>query len=499
MKTSILYSLNGLFTTTVDRRIRGVVKNKIVESRTSNYWSSTEYSDTNCWNVNGGDGTVNNNNKNNSNIVRAVCALSDADCLSWIEAYHDCIRHKLSSKECCEYRLAGEKDVLYLAYEATSLIYKPSISNCFCVTRPRLREVFAANFRDRIVHHWICLRLDPLFERRFIQCGNVSFNCRKGYGVLRAVKTVNQAFMTISDNYTKEAWVAKLDISGFFMSIDRNVLWKMLEKFVSEEYHGYNGYDDKRVLLYLIKTIVKHSPQNLCRKKGDITLFDQLAPNKTLFKSKPMIGMPIGNLTSQLFANFYMSEFDEWVNNKVAEFNGSFVRFVDDMVIVGRDKKAILNLVMQIRKFLKERLHITLHSDKFYLQPISRGVCFIGHVIKPQRIYVNRTLVSHTSDRMHEMNLFCRKLVKKNYQLTDIDKYILTKFVYSLNSFMGFMVHAATYGIRRMYLRKYKYVWKFAYYDRCRVIKIKRKYQFEVTPTKRKHRYGRKRSKTFRH
>ena len=494
MRTSILVTTNGLSTITATNGC-GVVKTKKVESRTANHWSSTENNSNNAWNINGESGNINNNNKNNSNVVRAVCALEEEYSLSWIEAYNDCIRHKLSSKECCEYRLAGEEDVLYLAYEAYSLIYKPSISNCFCVTKPRLREVFAANFRDRIVHHWICLRLEPLFEQRFIQCGDVSFNCRSGYGVLRAVKTVSQSFQRISENYTKEAWIVKLDISGFFMSIDRNVLWEMLEKFINERYHGYKGYDDKRILLYLVETIVKHSPQNLCRKKGDISLFDQLAPNKTLFKSEPMIGMPIGNLTSQLFANFYMSEFDEWANKKVKEFGGSFVRFVDDMVIVGQDKQAILNLVPQIRQFLKERLHITLHKDKFYFQPISRGVSFIGHIIKPQRIYVNKTLVSHTSDRMHEMNKYCRKLIKKDYQLTDIDRYNLAKFVCSLNSFMGFMVHASTYAIRRKYLRKYKYVWKFAYYDRCRVIKIKKKYKFEVTSTKRIHRYGRKNSK----
>ena len=496
MRTSILMSLNGLSTITTGKCAFGVVKNKKVESRTANHWSSTEYNSNNAWNVNGETGNVNNNNKNNSNVVRAVCALSEEYTLSWIEAFHDCIRHKLSSKECCEYRIAGEEDVLFLAYEAFSLTYEPSISNCFCVTKPRLREVFAANFRDRIVHHWICLRLEPLFEERFRQCGDVSFNCRKGYGVLRAVQTVSNAFQTVSNDYKHEAWVVKLDISGFFMSIDRNVLWTMLRKFICENYHGYNGIDDKEILLYLVERIVKHSPQNLCRKKGDVSLFDQLAPNKTLFKSKPMIGMPIGNLTSQYFANFYMSEFDGWISRKVAEFGGAFVRFVDDMVIVGRDKNVLLELVSQIRMFLMARLHIKLHKDKFYFQPISRGVAFIGHVIKPCRLYVNNTLKSHASDRMHEMNLFCRKLIKKDFELTDIDRYTLTRLVCSLNSFMGFMVHAATYGIRRAYLKAYKYVWKFVYYDRCRVIKIKRKYQFEVTKSRR---YERKRNWAYSH
>ena len=105
---------------------------------------------------------MNNNNKNNSNVVRAVAALGEEDRLAWLEAFEDCCRHKLTSPQCVEYRAHFEEDLFTLAMEVKNRTYKPSTSTCFIVTRPKLREVFAANFRDRVVHHWICLRLEPL-------------------------------------------------------------------------------------------------------------------------------------------------------------------------------------------------------------------------------------------------------------------------------------------------------------------------------------------------
>lgn len=127
------------------------------------------------------------------------------------------------------WRLVGE------VYDGT---YKPSEAFCFVVTRPRIREIFAAAFRDRIVQHWITIRLEPLLERRFLSQGDVSFNCRKGFGTLRAVQTAKEHIERVSERYKKEAWVAKIDISGFFMSIDKEILLSKLLPFLRENYQG---------------------------------------------------------------------------------------------------------------------------------------------------------------------------------------------------------------------------------------------------------------------
>lgn len=485
MKTSILLSGNGLPTVNHTPRSYGAVKNKLVGSdNTANYWSSTENSATNAWNVNGSNGNV-NNNKNNSNVVRAVCALPEKEKDAWVEAYFDCIRHKMSSVECTDYRLLrGVQDALVIAYEAHTFSYKPTVSKCFCVTKPRLREVFAANPRDRVVQHWVCLRLEPLFEARFVSQGNVSFNCRKGFGVLRAVKTLSDKMQQISNNYTEEAWILKIDISGFFMSIDRNLLWERLRAFIVKHYHGYKGYDDKEILLYVVEMIVKHNPQESCIKKGNEKLFELLPDNKTLFNGKPMTGMPIGNLTSQLFANFYMSEFDAWMNEQCKIYGMAFVRFVDDIPIVCKNKQTLLMMLSMIRVFLGEKLHIKLHPDKVYLQPIKHGVSFLGHHIKYDRLYNNRLLLIHCRERLLEADRWCKRIIlslengkslsrdKQNWQ-----RYILKYIVSSLNSYMGFMVHTKTYAIRRNFLKSYPFLWKIVYYSkRCQVFKIRRKY-----------------------
>ena len=481
MRTSILLSINGPRTIASCRPlVRGLVKTKTVVGNAD--WSSTEYNANNAWNVNGGSGVVNNNNNNNnnknsSNIVRPVCALNGEEKVSWIEAYRDCLRGKLSSKECCKYRIGGEEDVLRLALEAHNFTYTPSKSICFCVTRPKLREVFAADFRDRIVHHWICIRLEPLFEQRFVSQGDLSFNCRKGYGVLRAVETAKSHMMEVSANQTRPAYVMKLDLSGFFMSIDKEILWQMLSDFIEQNYFG----NDKEILTYLAKTTVMHTPQILCEKRGDAKLFDRLPANKTLFKAKATIGMPIGNLTSQLFANFYMNEFDNWLNGIMREMGGRYIRFVDDILMIGNDRKKMVKIIPIIRSRITKTLHLKMNDNKFYLQSIGHGVMFLGNVVRPDRIYSNNILLNHMMTRLMLADRYCEILCQKDV-VSDEEAFEMGKHIRSMNSLMGFMVHNNTFGIRRGYLRKYTYLWKVVYYKkRCNFFSIKRKYKIQTT------------------
>ena len=145
--------------------VKDLVKNKIVHAITaSRYWSSSENSQNNSWNVNFSNGNFNNNNKYNSNMVRAVAALNDKYVEGWFDALDDCCAQKKTSSQCVMYRLIWHEDLLDLAREVYERTYRPTTSTCFIVTRPKLREVFAANFRDRIVQHWLCLRLEPLFD-----------------------------------------------------------------------------------------------------------------------------------------------------------------------------------------------------------------------------------------------------------------------------------------------------------------------------------------------
>ena len=152
------------------------------QTTAGNHWSSTENSSNNAWNVNFNNGNTNNNNKNNNNVVRPAVA-HDTDWLllrgSIKFAYKDCLKGKSSSRQCLDYIPCADEDLDVLTDELASRTYTPDVSTCFLVKYPKLREVFAAAFRDRIIHHWIILRLEPLFEQLFNEQGNVTHNCRK--------------------------------------------------------------------------------------------------------------------------------------------------------------------------------------------------------------------------------------------------------------------------------------------------------------------------------
>ena len=150
--------LNGRFTV-MDLTVRHSYEDAKPQ-KDSNYWSVTENNSNNAWNVNFNNGNINNNNKYNSNVVRPVAAcggLYDVFYQSVVYAYKDCLRGKMASVQAVEYMQIAYVDLPCLAWELWTGTYKPTTSTCFLVRYPKLREVFAANFRDRIVHHWVCL------------------------------------------------------------------------------------------------------------------------------------------------------------------------------------------------------------------------------------------------------------------------------------------------------------------------------------------------------
>ena len=426
-------------------------------SPASNYWSSSEYNQNNAWNVNFSNGNVNNNNKYNTNYVRAVAALDDKIKEGWIEAFDDCCQGKYTSVQCTYYRILMERDLMRLAVEAEDRTYKPSTSFCFIVTRPRIREIFAANFRDRIVQHWIAIRLNPLFEEKFVAQGNVSFNCRKGFGTLAATTRLAEDLATVSENYTREAWIGKFDIRSFFMSINKQILWEMLEKLIDEQYHEY----DKETLRFLTRVTVFHTPQSDCIRRGDLTLWQYLPQHKSLFFSDPLIGMPIGNITSQLFANFYLSFFDDFMLGLVNEVGGSYERFVDDFTVSAPRKEDVLRIKLEAENYLREKLGLTLHKDKVYLQKVTHGVKHVGQVIKPGRRYTVNSTVGRMYDAMRDTERLCEIICK--YGATESRLLRLEHHVSSLNSFNGFLTYTASYNIRKDIFLNAHYFWKLCY------------------------------------
>lgn len=405
--------------------------------------SSTENSQNNAWNVNFNDGNTNNNNKYNSNRVRAVVALDDEIKEGWVIAKNDCCSNKKASPQCDEWRTDYELDLWILLSQVYSRTYTPATSTCFLVTWPKLREIFAAAFRDRIVQHWITLRLEPLFEKRFKECGDVSFNCRKGYGTLKAVHAVARDIVERSKNYTDpDVWIARFDLSSFFMSIDRQILWDMLEPFIEENYHE----TDKDILLYLTKIVVFHSPSDNCRRNSPLELWKLLPPHKSMFTLPPNKGEAIGNITSQQNANLYLSDFDEFMVWLCKRYNCLYERFVDDFSVVG-DKDIILKIIRPLAEaYLRKHLKIKLHRDKFYIQPVRHGVKFVGSVIMPGRIYLSNRTVGGFWDELKRAGRICDTIAGGRVDEQTLGN--LRHSVCALNSYLGFFIHCASFKLR---------------------------------------------------
>ena len=439
----------------------------------SDYWCSAEYNSNNAWNIRG-DGNFNNNNKYNSFRVRAVAALDEEETVSILEAYDDCCRNKKGSSQCVQFRLQPEL-LVELALAIRERRYKPTVSETFIVRTPKIREIFAASFIDRIVQHWIYLRINPLFEDRFRQVGDVSFNCRKGYGTLAARQRVYDDMHHFG--FTDEMYVGKFDIHSFFMSIDLQILWDLLQLFIREKYQG----DDIETLLYLTEITVMHRPQDDCIRKGDLNLWDKVPTSKSLFSKGAYKGMAIGNITSQVMCNFYMSFFDNWLLDRIRELGYEeperhYTRFVDDFVIHSLRKEHIVQLFKEATVWLREHLLLELHQDKVYIQPQRHGVKFVGGVIMPGRMYIINRTVGAMFARLKNTERLCRNIVLFGADYDKLDR--LQHHVASLNSYGGFMVHGRTYNLQKKAFSDKHYFWRVLYTtNNLSVVKIRKKYK----------------------
>ena len=451
-----------------------LAKEILTHAVSANYWSSTENSENNAWNVNFSTGNTWNNNKYNGNAVRAVAALGIEVKLGWVEAYHDCCNNKKSSYECNEYRAHYELDLWLLIYEVYSQTYKPGPSTCFVVTRPKLREVFAAAFRDRIVHHWICIRLNPLFEARFNAQGNVSHNCRKGFGTSSAVSAFSRDVCVVTQHYTREAHIGRFDVKAFFMSISRQILWELLRPFILENYKG----EDINTLLYLTEVVIMNRPQDNCIRKSPEELFKALPPGKSLFNSDT--GVPIGNLPSQLFANFLMSFLDEamaMLEKMIGPENFRYERYVDDFTVVCVWQEVITSLNPIVEQLLSSKLGLTLHPDKVYLQEAGKGAAFVGSVVKQGRVYLSNRTVHGLHEALDTLQDVCIELSEKGADAERLK--LLEHSISSANSYPGFTIHCAAYRIRReAFARIDKRCWQFCYTkgDALACVKIRKQY-----------------------
>lgn len=348
---------------------------------------------------------------------------------SLFEAYWDCRKNKSRTVSASEFEVNYEANLIELHREIAAGTYTQRPSITFVITKPDYREIFAAHFRDRIVHHWIRQRIESLFEQQMIP---TIFNCRKGKGTLAAQMYLTQAIRDVSNSYTLDCYVMKLDIKGFFMSIDRQRICDKVSRFVAERYHE----EDADTLLFLLQKVLLNAPEKNCQRKGDLSLWRYIKPHKSLFTNGEGKGLPIGDLVVQMAANLLLDDTDHFITETLGI---TMARYVDDMVLISDSKQRLLDAVPMIREYMKRTAGVTLHPDKFYLQHYTKGVKFIGAVVKQGRNYVSNRTANNAFTSVRRFN----HAKKKNP----------ADFVASVNSYLGIMRHHATYNIRKRLIK----------------------------------------------
>lgn len=277
------------------------------------------------------------------------------------QAWEEFRRGKGARKDVQAFEWQLEQNILSLCRDLRSHTYRHGEYSAFSICDPKQRRIHKATVHDRILHHAIFKVLNPIFEPTFTAH---SYSCRVGKGTHKAVDTLEVWLRKVSRNNRKPCFALKCDIHQFFASVDHEILLSILSKKIKDT-------DAMRLLTEIVESF---------RTPG-------------LDGERPK-GIPIGNLTSQLFANVYLNEFDQFMKHKLC--TQYYVRYTDDFIIVDSDKSALENLIPVMQEFLNETIKLKLHPRKITLRKFGQGIDFLGYVVLPH----HRMLRTRTKQRM---------------------------------------------------------------------------------------------------
>lgn len=256
-----------------------------------------------------------------------------------------------------------ERELVKLSKEIYEKTYRPRPKRPFIVFEPKQRKIFESHFRDRVVHHAICFLLNPYFERRSLP---KSYACRKGYGNLKALDQLRKAIQRMNDR-GENAWVLKIDIKKYFDSIPHQKMLKLIQRDCTDP-----------LTMWMVQRVIDS------------------------YHASPDRGLPIGNLTSQVFANLYLNELD-WLVVQHSGFKNLF-RFMDDLVILDVSKDRLEDLLKKIQDYCHSELGLTVHPDKIRLVPTQKSFEFLGFKITGTRRTIKPTNVARIKRRLRKLS-----------------------------------------------------------------------------------------------
>ena len=295
-----------------------------------------------------------------------------------------------------------EENIFALHRDLKSKAYRHAAYFAFFIADPKQRHIHKATVRDRVVHHAVFQVLNPIFEPTFIAD---SYSCRVGKGSHKGVDALSYMVRKMSRTYTRPCFVLKCDVRRFFDSIDHSVLLEILLERIADT-----------DVMHLLETIVESFPA------GQLSIFERRK------------GVPIGNLTSQLFVNIYMNVFDQFMKHECKIEH--YARYTDDFVVVSGDRDALVGLLPKIKSFLGKRLHLELHPKKVFICQPHQGIDFLGYVLRRN----SSVLRTKTKNRM--IKKLAMRVSDYNAELISANTLRQT-----LNSYLGVLSHANGYGL----------------------------------------------------
>lgn len=309
-------------------------------------------------------------------------------------AFYKARRHKVATKDEATFEINLPQNLRQLTEDIYYRVYEPSAGIAFINVSPSgvAREIYAAPFRDRVVHHYICGYVMDWWDRH-LQPGSAS--CRKGKGTLYAINKLVRQIQAASCNYSQPICVYKGDLQGFFMSLPREKLlerakWGLRRQFAGNKLPHFYHLD------FAWEKVLMQDPTKTVRYRGRKSDWNVVPPSKILSCQPPGHGIVIGNLTSQLASNFYLDQVDRFIKFDLGyDYYG---RYVDDFYIIfpAGELDLFMGKLEELSRFIEYKLQLKLHPHKCKIyKDLDEGIPFLGMVIYPHRVVAGRRLKSN--------------------------------------------------------------------------------------------------------
>lgn len=302
------------------------------------------------------------------------------------QAWDEFKKEKRNKKDVQQFERHLEDNLFELYSQLIKKTYRHGAYQDFYVTDPKIRHIHKSKVKDRVLHHLLYKYLYELFDKHFIYD---SYSCRKGKGTHKAVRRLEKFARIVSKNYTRDCWSLKLDIKKFFASVDHNILKILISKKIKD-----------KDIIWLLNNVIDSFSSELGEGKG----------------------IPLGNLTSQIFANIYLNKLDQFVKHKLKM--KYYLRYADDFLILNTESEWHEDYLNAIDEFLRDNLKLELHPKKIVTRKLRWGIDFCGYIV------LSHYILPRTKTK--------RRILKKVMQGSDYQ---------ALQSYLGYLSHSNSFKL----------------------------------------------------